>query len=212
MIDVILVDDHSLFRQGLSRLLATAPDIRVVAEADGYAQAIDAIRLNRVDVLISDLSMPGRDGMDLIAHVKTLDPSIEILVLSMHDDAEHASRALKSGALGYMTKASTSDELFVAIRRVAGGRTYVDPSISEDVVLRFLHNGSEAPPHTSLSDREFRIFEMLVQCRTTFRIAQELSLSVKTVSTHKARLLRKMGLQHQGELVRYAIEHKLAGL
>jgi DNA-binding NarL/FixJ family response regulator len=210
MIRVLLVDDHALFRQGLRELLAKAPDIRVTAEAGGYSQAIEALRANDVRVVVADLSMPGRDGIDLITHIKASNPAVSILVLTMHEDCEYAARALRSGASGYMTKACTSEELISGIRRIASGRSYVSPGVSENLMLRFTRGDSEAPPHTMLSHREFRIFELLVQCQTTTSIARELSLSVKTVSTHKTRLLKKMGLQHQGELVRYAIEHKLA--
>jgi len=211
MIKVLLVDDHALFRQGLRELLDKAPDIRVAAEAGSYAQAMEMLRANDISVVVADLSMPGRDGMDLIAHIKIVSPAVSVLVLTMHEDSEYATRALRSGALGYMTKASTSEELISAIRRVASGRSYVCPSVSENLMVRFTRSESDTPPHTTLSHREFRIFELLVQCQTTTRIAQELSLSVKTVSTHKTRLLKKMGLRHQGELVRYAIEHKLGG-
>jgi DNA-binding NarL/FixJ family response regulator len=211
MIRVLLVDDHALFRQGVRELLGKAPDIRVAAEAGGYAQAIEMLRANDINVAVADLSMPGRDGIDLIAHIKASNPAISILVLTMHEDCEYATRALRSGASGYMTKSSSSEELISAIRRIASGRSYVSAGVSEGLMLRFTRSDSETPPHEMLSDREFRIFELLVQCQTTTRIAHQLSLSVKTVSTHKARLLRKMGLQHQGELVRYAIEHKLVG-
>ena len=211
MIRLLLVDDHALFRQGLKGLLVAAPDIRVVAEAGSYAQALEMLRVNQVNVVVADLSMPGRDGIDLVSHIKGSDPAISILVLTMHEDCEYATRALRAGASGYMTKASTSEELVSAIRRIASGRTHVSPSVSESLMLRFTRGDADAPPHTTLSHREFRIFELLVQCQTTTRIARELSLSVKTVSTHKTRLLKKMGLQHKGELVRYAIEHKLAG-
>jgi two-component system, NarL family, invasion response regulator UvrY len=211
MIRLLLVDDHALFRQGLKGLLAGAPDIKVVAEAGSYAQALEVLRVNEINVVVADLSMPGRDGIDLISHIKGADPAISIMVLTMHEDCEYATRALRAGASGYMTKASTSEELVSAIRRIASGRTHVSPSVSESLMLRFTRGDADAPPHTTLSHREFRIFELLVQCQTTTRIARELSLSVKTVSTHKTRLLKKMGLQHQGELVRYAIEHKLAG-
>jgi two-component system invasion response regulator UvrY len=211
MIRLLLVDDHALFRQGLKGLLAGAPDIRVVAEAGSYAQALEVLRVNEINVVVADLSMPGRDGIDLISHIKGADPAISIMVLTMHEDCEYATRALRAGASGYMTKASTSEELVSAIRRIASGRTHVSPSVSESLMLRFTRGDADAPPHTTLSHREFRIFELLVQCQTTTRIARELSLSVKTVSTHKTRLLKKMGLQHQGQLVRYAIEHKLAG-
>jgi len=183
----------------------------VVAEAGSYAQALEMLRANEINVVIADLSMPGRDGIDLISHIKGAESGISILVLTMHEDCEYATRALRAGASGYMTKASTSEELTSAIRRIASGRTHVCASVSESLMLRFTRSDADAPPHTMLSHREFRIFELLVQCQTTTRIARELSLSVKTVSTHKTRLLKKMGLQHQGQLVRYAIEHKLAG-
>jgi DNA-binding NarL/FixJ family response regulator len=211
MIRLLLVDDHALFRQGLRGLLSGAPDLKVVAEAGSYAQALEMLRVHEVNVVVADLSMPGRDGIDLVSHIKGADAAISILVLTMHEDCEYATRALRAGASGYMTKASTSEELVSAIRRIASGRTHVSPSVSESLMLRFTRGDADAPPHTTLSHREFRIFELLVQCQTTTRIARELSLSVKTVSTHKTRLLKKMGLQHQGELVRYAIEHKLAG-
>ena len=211
MIKVLLVDDHALFRQGLRELLAKAPDLRVAAEAGSYAQAIEMLRTNDINVVVADQSMPGRDGIDLISHIKASNPVVSILVLTMHEDCEYAARALRSGASGYMTKASTSEDLISGIRRIASGRSFVSPSVSEGLMLRFTRSDSETPPHRTLSHREFRIFELLVQCQTTTKIARELSLSVKTVSTHKTRLLKKMGLQHQGELVRYAIEHKLAG-
>jgi len=211
MIKVLLVDDHALFRQGLRELLAKAPDLRVAAEAGSYAQAIEMLRTNDINVVVADLSMPGRDGIDLISHIKASNPVVSILVLTMHEDCEYAARALRSGASGYMTKASTSEDLISGIRRIASGRSFVSPSVSEGLMLRFTRSDSETPPHRTLSHREFRIFELLVQCQTTTKIARELSLSVKTVSTHKTRLLKKMGLQHQGELVRYAIEHKLVG-
>lgn len=209
MIRVLLVDDHALFRQGLSGLLSKAPDIQVIGEASGYAQAIDELRTNDVNVVLTDLSMPGRDGIDLISQVKEVRPTVQILVLSMHEDGEHAARALKSGAIGYVTKGSTADELVSAVRRVAGGRSYVSSSVSENLMQRFTRNDTGAQPHATLSQREYRIFELLIRCKTTTTIARELSLSVKTVSTHKARLLKKMGLTHQGELVRYALEHNL---
>lgn len=211
MIRLLLVDDHSLFRQGLKGLLGDAADIRVVAEAGSYAQALEMLRTHEINVVVADLSMPGRDGIDLISHIKGADPGISILVLTMHEDSEYATRALRAGASGYLTKASTPEELVSAIRRIASGRTHVSPSVSETLMLRITRGDADAPPHTTLSHREFRIFELLVQCQTTTRIARELSLSVKTISTHKTRLLKKMGLQHQGQLVRYAIEHKLAG-
>jgi two-component system, NarL family, invasion response regulator UvrY len=209
MIRVLLVDDHALFRQGVRGLLSKAPDIQVVAEAAGYAQAIDELRTSDIHVVLTDLSMPGRDGIDLISQVREVRPTVQVLVVSMHEDGEHAARALRSGAIGYVTKGSTADDLVSAVRRVACGRSYVSAAVSENLMQRFTHNEASSQPHATLSQREYRIFEMLIHCKTTTTIAHELSLSVKTVSTHKGRLLKKMGLTHQGELVRYAIEHSL---
>jgi two-component system, NarL family, invasion response regulator UvrY len=211
MIRLLLVDDHALFRHGLKGLLSNVPDMRVVAEAGGYVQATEVLSRSDVSVVVTDLSMPGRDGIELTSYIKAVNPVVRILVLTMYEVSDYATRALRAGASGYMTKGSTAEELVSAIRRIASGHTYVCPNVSEKLMQQVVHGEANTPPHATLSHREFRIFELLVQCRTTTAIARELSLSVKTVSTHKTRLLRKMGLQHQGELVRYAIEHELPG-
>src|ERR1700739_1815934 len=145
MIRLLLVDDHALFRQGLKGLLAGAPDIRVVAEAGSYAQALEMLRVNEITVVVADLSMPGRDGIDLISHIKGADPAISIMVLTMHEDCEYATRALRAGCAGYRTKASPSEELVSAIRRIASGRTHVSPSVSESLMLRFTRGEADAP-------------------------------------------------------------------
>jgi two-component system, NarL family, invasion response regulator UvrY len=211
MIRVLLVDDHALFRQGLRELLADAEDIRVVAEAGNYSQAVDQLRSGQANVVITDLAMPGRDGIDLLSHIRSSSSSVAVLVLTMHENGEHAARALRHGASGYITKSCSAKELISAVRRVASGRSFVAANVSENLVQRYTRTDSEAAPHTLLSKREFRIFELLVNCQTTSRIARDLSLSATTVSTHKARILKKLGLTHQGELVRYAIEHQLLG-
>lgn len=209
-IRLLLVDDHAIFRQGVKGLLASTPDLQVVAEAGNYLQAVEMLRTTRINGVVADLSMPGRDGIELISHIKTTNPGIPILILTMHQDLEYASRALRSGASGYLTKAATSDELVSAIRRIASGRMHVCSTVSEILLSRFTRSGPNRPPHATLSPREFRVFELLAQCWPLKRIACELSLSVKTVGTHKMRLLKKMKLNHQAELVRYAIEHDLA--
>lgn len=207
MIRVLLVDDHALFRQGLRAVLSEAPEISVVSEAGNYAQAMDALRVHDANVVVADLSMPGRDGVELISRIRLLDPALPVVALSMHDDGEHAARALGCGAMAYVTKASSGHELISAIRAVSCGRRFVCSGVAEVLMRHAVHEVTESPPHCRLSNREYRIFELLVQCHSATQIARDLSLSIKTVSTHKTRLLLKMGLQNQGELVRYAIEH-----
>src|SRR5258708_9207211 len=188
MIKVLLVDDPALFREVLRELLAKAPDLRVAAEAGSYAQAIEMLRTNDINVVVADLSMPGRDGIDLISHIKASNPVVSILVLTMHEDCEYAARALRSGASGYMTKASTSEDLMSGIRRIASGRSFVSPSVSEGLMLRFTRSDSETPPHTTLSHRQFRTFDLLVQCHPPPSTPPTFSLTAKTSTTLKPRL------------------------
>jgi len=207
MIRVVLVDDHTLFRQGLRAALSEAPEISVVSEAGNYAQAMDSLRVHEPNVVVADLSMPGRDGIELISRIRLLNPELPVVALSMHEDGEHAARAIGSGAMGYVTKASSTEELISAIRAVSCGRRFVCAGVADVLMQHAVRDVSTLLPHLRLSSRETRIFELLVQCHTATEIARELSLSIKTVSTHKTRLLLKMGLKNQGELVRYAIEH-----
>ena len=209
MIRLLIADDHVLFRQGLRQLLAEQPDLDVVAEAGNCNEVIDCLRKHDVDVAVLDLSMPGRDGVELIQHVKSLWPELPVLVLTMHNHEQYASRVLKAKASGYITKDCAAEQVVVAIRRLAQGGEYVSPNIAERLALQLTRRGVSDQPHTSLSDREFKIFEMFVQGKTGTQIASELSLSKKTVSTHKVRLLRKMNLRNEFELVHYAIEHRL---
>jgi len=152
--------------------------------------------------------MPGRSGIELIKQVKEAKPKLRVLVLTMHKEEQYAVRALRAGASGYLTKESAADELVAAIRRIASGGAYVSPETAERLALD-AGRGSDGPPHTRLSDREFQVFQMIAGGAAVGEIAQQLSLSVKTVSTHKTRILEKMGLANQAELIRYALEHKL---
>jgi DNA-binding NarL/FixJ family response regulator len=212
MINVLLVDDHALFRQGLKLVLGRSPEIRVVGEAASYGEAIEKLRNSDVEVLIADLSIPGRDGLDLITYVRSVHPAIAILVLTMHAEEEYAARALRAGAAGYLTKDSTGEHVIAAVGRVAAGSTYMCPRIAESLALRVGRANGSALPHTVLSDREYKVFEMLVQGNSITGIARELSLSAKTVSTHKMRMLRKMSMRSETDLVRYAMEHQLGVL
>ncbi len=208
MIRVLLADDHAVVRAGLREILTDAGDITVAGEATNGQEVMVQIRGQDFDVAVLDMSMPGRSGIDLIKQVKSEKPKLRILILSMHSEQQYAVRALKAGASGYLTKESAADELVAAIRRIAAGGAYVTPETAERLVLD-ANRASDAPPHTLLSDREFQVFQLIAKGSAVGEIAKQLSLSVKTVSTHKTRVLEKMGLANQAELIRYALEHKL---
>jgi DNA-binding NarL/FixJ family response regulator len=208
MIRVVIADDHTLVREGLKQLLKAAGGIDVIGEARDGHDVLKAIRESDFDVLLLDMSMPGKSGMELIKQVKSEKPRLRILVLSMHQEHQYAVRAIKSGASGYLTKDSASAQLVSAIEKVAGGGAFISAEVAEQLALGAMPL-SEGLPHTALSDREYQVFRMLVSGQAVTAIADELNLSVKTVSTHKARLMEKMGLDNQAELVRYAIRHKL---
>ncbi len=208
MIRVVIADDHTLVREGLKQLLRAAGGIDVIGEARDGHDVLKAIRESDFDVLLLDMSMPGKSGMELIKQVKSEKPRLRILVLSMHQEHQYAVRAIKSGASGYLTKDSASTQLVSAIEKVAGGGAFISAEVAEQLALGAMPQ-SEGLPHTALSDREYQVFRMLVSGQAVTAIAAVLNLSVKTVSTHKARLMEKMGIDNQAELVRYAIRHRL---
>jgi DNA-binding NarL/FixJ family response regulator len=209
MINLLIADDHQIFRQGVRRLLSDHEDLAVVAEAGNYAEVLKALHEFRVDVAIVDITMPGRDGIELIAHIKSIQPHVRTLVLTMHAEDPYVSQALRAGTDGYMTKEHAADELVAVIRRVATGGRYVSPAIAERLALELVCHAGEGPSHTRLSRREYRVFELLVVGKRGSEIARELSLSEKTVSTHKAHVLRKMSAENASDLVRYAVRHHL---
>ena len=208
MIRVLLADDHVIVRAGLRELLADTGDMTVTGEAGNGQEVLASVRQHDYDVVVLDMSMPGRSGLELIKQVKDEKPKLRILVLSMHGEAQYAVRAIRAGASGYLTKDSAAEQLVAAIRRIAAGGAYVSPETAERLALDF-NQPSDAAPHTLLSDREFQVFQLIVAGSTVGEIADALSLSVKTVSTHKSRILEKMKLGNQAELVRYAVRHKL---
>lgn len=208
MIRLLLADDHTIVRAGLKEILADTGDISVEGEAATGAEVLARIRERDYDVAVLDMSMPGRSGVELIRQVKREKPKLRILVLSMHSEAQYAVRALKAGASGYLTKDGATEQLVAAIRRIAAGGAYVTPEVAERLA-RDIERPGDAPPHTLLSDREFQVFLAIVRGKTVTAIADELSLSVKTVSTHKARIMEKMGLSGSVDLVRYAMRHGL---
>jgi len=208
-IRIVLADDHAIVREGLKRLAADVPDFEVAGEPADGTEVMRVVREVDFDVLVLDLSMPGRSGMELIKLVKAEKPRLRILVLSMHQEMQYAVRAIKSGASGYLTKESASAQLQQAIRKIAAGGAYISSEVAEQLALGAMP-GSEGLPHESLSDREFEVFRMLVAGDAVSDIAARLNLSVKTVSTHKANLMQKLGLSNPTELVRYALKHGLA--
>lgn len=208
MIRVLLADDHAIVRAGLKEILEDTGDIAVAGEAANGQEVLAQIRRQDFDVLVTDMSMPGRSGVDLIRQVKSEKPRLRILVLSMHSEEQYAVRALRAGASGYLTKETAADQLVAAIRRIAGGGAHISPETAERLALDLVPD-SDAPPHKSLSDREFQVFQMIAGGATVTEIADKLVLSVKTVSTHKTRIMQKMNITNQAELIKYAIRHRL---
>ena len=206
MIRVLIADDHQIVRDGLKRILAATPDIEVSAEAASGDEALALTRANDYDLALLDMSMPGLSGIELVKRLKTEKPKMRLLVLSMHGEQQYAARALKAGASGYLTKDSASQQLVGAIRKVAAGGLHISEAAAASLVAGA---GGDGPPHTRLSDREYEVFRLLAAGSSPGEIAERLHLSIKTVSTHKARILEKMQLGGTAELVRYALEHQL---
>jgi DNA-binding NarL/FixJ family response regulator len=208
MIRIVIADDHAIVREGLKHIVSDVGDMQIAGEAADGTEVMKRVRELEFDILVLDLSMPGRSGMELIKLVRAEKPKLRILVLSMHQELQYAVRAIKSGASGYLTKESAPGELELAIRKIAGGGAYVTAEVAEQLALGAMP-GSESQPHESLSDREFEVFRLLAAGESVTEIAARLKLSVKTVSTHKANLMQKMGLHNASDLVRYAIKHGL---
>lgn len=211
MINILIADDHAIVRSGLRQLLSDHDDFTVVGEAANGLEAIQQIREQPFDVALIDMSMPGRSGIELIKLIKAEKPKLAILVLSMHKEKQYAVRALKAGAAGYLTKESAPDQLVAAIRKVADGGVFISPGVAERLALE-LGGKHDTAPHTRLSDREYQVFRMIVSGISISAIAEELSLSVKTISTHKTRILQKMRMASGAELIHYAIRHQLVEL
>jgi len=207
MIRVLLADDHPLVREGLKQLLSATADVRVEGEAANGDEALALIKANDFDIAVVDLSMPGLSGIELVKRLKLEKPRLRVLVLSMHGEQQYAARALRAGASGYLTKDSAVEQLVNAIRKVAAGGVHISEAAAAHLVASAAGDG---PVHRRLSDREFEVFRLLVAGHGPTEIADQLHLSVKTVSTHKTRILEKMGADSIADLVRYAVENKLS--
>ncbi|WP_374278624.1 response regulator [Azonexus sp.] len=210
MIHILIADDHDILRAGLKHILADSGDIVVAGEAGNGIEAVGLLRSGQWDAIVLDLTMPGRNGIELIKQIKSEFPKLPILILSMHKEDIYAVRALKAGASGYLCKDNAEAQLAEAIRKVVGGGLFINQSVSEKLTMDILQGRHNQLPHNRLTDREYQIFLLLVQGLGVSEIGRQLSLSVKTVSTHKASILAKMGLGNTAELVRYAIQHRLA--
>ncbi|MDH5533957.1 MAG: response regulator transcription factor [Betaproteobacteria bacterium] len=208
MIKVLLADDHNIVRAGVKELLSDTDDIVVAGEAGNGHEVLARVREQEFDVAVLDMSMPGRSGIELIRQVKSERPKLKVLVLSMHSEQQYAVRALQAGASGYLTKESAADQLVAAIRRVAAGGAYVSAETAEQLALG-VNPANDKLPHTRLSNREYEVFRMLAAGKSVTAIADALAVSVKTVSTHKTRIMQKMQLANPTELIRYALEHGL---
>jgi DNA-binding NarL/FixJ family response regulator len=208
MIRIVVADDHTVVREGLKQVLKSQADLEVVAEASNGDEVLDHLRAVAFDVLLLDISMPGTSPIELIKQVHGARPAVRILVLSMHEDHQYAARVIRAGAAGYLAKGGASSMLVEAVRKIAGGGAYISASVAEQLALGTMPD-AKGPPHASLSDREFQVFRMIAGGMSVSDIADELDLSVKTVSTHKTNILQKMGMTTQAELIRYAIIHRL---
>lgn len=208
MIRLLITDDHAVVRKGIQQILAETEEPIQADEAANGQEALEKVRKTEYDLVLLDVSMPGRDGLEILKELKSLKPKLAVLMLSMYPEEQYALRALRSGASGYLTKESAPDELVVAIKKVTSGGKYVSSSLAESLAHK-LKDDSNKPPHELLSDREYQIMSMIASGKTPKGIADELCLSIKTISTYRARLLQKMRMKSNAELTRYALENKL---
>jgi DNA-binding NarL/FixJ family response regulator len=208
MVSILIADDHPIMREGLKRILDLQNDFIVAGEATNGFETLDWVRKGGFEVLLLDLSMPGKSGVDLIKQIRAEAPNLPILVLTMHEEEQFAVRTIRAGASGFLTKESAATQLVEAIRRVAAGRLYISPSVAEQLAHSVMP-ANEDLPHKRLSDREFEVFEMLTAGKSASEIAEKLYLSVKTVSTHKTRILQKMNAHSLADLIKYAMANNL---
>jgi two-component system invasion response regulator UvrY len=208
MIRVLIADDHDIVREGVKQIVSETSDIVVGGEARTGAEALDRARAGGFDVVILDLNLPDRSGLDVLAQLRAVNGDVPVLILSMHGEASYAARALKAGASGYVSKSSAREHLVVAIRKLANGDRFLTPELAESLAFGVLDDAN-AKLHQRLSDREFQVLCLIAAGKPPREIGAELNVSVKTVATHRARLLAKMGLKNNAEVVGYAIDHDL---
>ena len=208
MIKVLMVDDHIMVREGIKRIIDDTNDIDIVAEAASGEEALKTLNNIGVDIVLLDISMPGKNGIQTLKEIKKHNPTMKVLMLSMHAEEQYAMRAIKAGASGYLTKESASDKLVTAIRKIEQGRKHISPEVAELLVTDIYHN-EEKDLHSLLSDREFEILKCIIKGDSLKKIAFNLSISDKTVSTYRSRLLKKLNLTNTADLIKYGINQNL---
>ncbi len=208
MIRILIADDHTLFREGLKHIMAEYTDLVVANEAGNGQEVIEKIRNNDYDMVLLDITMPGMTGLEALKQLKNDKPKLPVLVLSMHSEEQYAVRVIRAGASGYLRKESAPDELITAIRQISQGRKYITPSLAEKLAFE-VEADSEKAPHDILSDREYQVLRMIAEGKTVKYIAKEMSLSAKTVSTYRARIMEKMKMKTNAELMHYVMKHRL---
>ncbi len=207
-IRILLADDHTMFREGVKQVLSGTDECIVVDEASNAQQVLEKVQRVPLDVVVLDISMPGRDGIDVLKQLKSLKPQVQVLVLSMYPEEQYAFRAIKAGASGYLTKNKASAELIAAIRKIASGRKYISEDVAEQLAVD-LERDADKPLHQRLSDREYQVMCMIASGRSVSQISDELSISVSSVSTIRSRILKKLNMKSNAEITHYAIKHGL---
>lgn len=208
MIRVILADDHTIVRRGLVQILNSDPGIEVIGEAASGDDVLRLLRSVKADVVVLDITMPGRNGLETLKEIREMEPGLPVLILSMHPSDQYAVRVLRAGASGYLTKESAPAELVQAIKRAFRGQKYLSPEVAE-LLAGYIQSGYDDEPHKRLSDREFEVFVSIGSGKSVSEIAEELYLSVKTISTYRSRILEKTGLANNAEITRYCLENRL---
>ncbi len=209
MIDIIIVDDHAVVRSGIKHILQERPDINVVAEASSGSEAMKHLMENSADIVLLDISMPDKSGIEVLKNIRSQHPDVSVLILTMHPEEQYAIRALKGGAAGYITKDSAPSELIKAIVKISSGKRYISASLAEKLA-GMLDISTERVPHEMLSDRELEVLLLIAAGRSMTEIADNLNLSIKTVSTYKSRILLKMDLRNTADIIRYSIRNNLS--
>jgi DNA-binding NarL/FixJ family response regulator len=210
MIRILIADDHAIVRKGIRQILNDIPDVVTIDEAGNGQEVLERVRRNNYDLVLLDISMPDMSGLDVLKQLKSEKPKLPVLILTMHPEDQYAMRVLKAGASGYMTKESAPDELIAAVKKISRGGKYISPSLAEKLAFCLDVNAGR-PPHEILSDREYQVMCRIASGKTITEIAEEMSLSVKTISTYRSRILEKMGMRNNAELTHYAIRNQLAG-
>ena len=208
MIKILMVDDHAIVREGLQRIIDDTSGINIVAEASNGEEAIKMIKKLDLDLVLLDISMPGENGIQTLKEIKKLKKDLPVLMLSMHAEEQYAMRSIKAGASGYLTKDSASDKLVTAIKKINKGRKYISPEVAELLVTDIYHE-EDKKLHTILSDREFEILKLIIKGDTAKKIAKDLTISDKTVSTYRGRILKKLQMKSTADLIKYGIKQNL---